>query len=445
MAEEEKSAGSGFGKLVYGTLKGNGINTDDLSFDEAVKKFNELGGTDNWHAKIMRKEAEENKEKEARNQSAKDEIKNLREQIKAMDVNDPKRVPLLKKVHFMEDQEKAKQIMAEAKEKFPVGSQIHDMNRREWFTIKKYNEDAGSVWLEGDTGATRTMKAEQLQDFYDRSPLNKKDSSVNEKNDTSKNETLQKIEKFGWGHDSVNSPEGKILLTNGANGEAALLFDSWEDAKKWSENPTYKGMSLQPGEDQKPQTKGTKPEIKQKVAEWDDRMKYAMLDRMQQDAKYYLGFGERADKHLWAGNPEDHIQYMEEIYSQLKTKPDWISEKDINNYKSQMLASGKPEKESTKQKVEKNTKEFMDKAKKGEIKPEGNAPKEFKWNGKTNSYEYGGASVMESMIAKGLYEVDVAGEELIVSSLEEAKKKIDQMNAYEKKHNGYMYGQDKYI
>ena len=110
-----------------------------------------------------------------------------------------------------------------------------------------------------------------------------------------------------------------------------------------------------------------------------------------------------------------------------------------------MLANGKPEKESTKQKVEKNTKEFMDKAKKGEIKPEGNAPKEFKWNKNTNSYEYGGASVMKSVIGKGLYEVDVAGEELIVSSLDEAKKKIDQMNAYEKKHNGYMYGQDKYI
>ena len=39
-----------------------------------------------------------------------------------------------------------------------------------------------------------------------------------------------------------------------------------------------------------------------------------MLDRMQQDAKYYLGYGERADKNLWAGNPEDHIQYMQEIY-----------------------------------------------------------------------------------------------------------------------------------
>ena len=59
MAEEEKSAGSGFGKLVYGTLKGNGINTEGMSFEEAVKKFNELGGTDNWHAKIMKREADE--------------------------------------------------------------------------------------------------------------------------------------------------------------------------------------------------------------------------------------------------------------------------------------------------------------------------------------------------------------------------------------------------
>ena len=71
MAEEEKSAGSGFGKLVYGTLKGNGINTEGMSFDEAVKKFNELGGTDNWHAKIMKSEADEKTAKERYTKSGK--------------------------------------------------------------------------------------------------------------------------------------------------------------------------------------------------------------------------------------------------------------------------------------------------------------------------------------------------------------------------------------
>lgn len=45
--------------LVYGTLKGNGINTEGMSFEEAVEKFKEIGGSDNWNAKIQRKEEEE--------------------------------------------------------------------------------------------------------------------------------------------------------------------------------------------------------------------------------------------------------------------------------------------------------------------------------------------------------------------------------------------------
>lgn len=52
--------GNGFAKLVYGTLEGNGIDTKDMPFDDAVKKFNELGGESNWKAKIMKKEDEEN-------------------------------------------------------------------------------------------------------------------------------------------------------------------------------------------------------------------------------------------------------------------------------------------------------------------------------------------------------------------------------------------------
>ncbi len=56
--------GNGFAKLVYGTLEGNGIDTKDMPFDDAVKKFNELGGESNWKAKIMKKESEENNSKQ---------------------------------------------------------------------------------------------------------------------------------------------------------------------------------------------------------------------------------------------------------------------------------------------------------------------------------------------------------------------------------------------
>lgn len=308
MAEEEKSAGSGFGKLVYGTLKGNGINTDNLSFEEAVKKFNELGGTDNWHAKIMRKEAEENKAKEEREQSAKEEKK----ETPALD---------------------------------------------EWY----------------EEGEITTKERETIVRYANRFEEHPDNIIASMREYRNKGYSMQ---------DALDESLDDLVGETG-------YFE-----RKQEKEPT------------KPTVEDYTEQLQKLSKEQRVDMKY-----IQEDLQTRLDEGQ---------NPEEALKEIE------------------NN-----LKNAKPE--SLKEKVDRRVKSFIENAKKGKIKAEGNAPKEFKWNDKTNSYEYGGASIMKSFAGDGLYEVDVAGEELIVSSLEDAKKKIDQMNAYEKKHNGYMYGQDKYM
>lgn len=63
---------------------------------------------------------------------------------------------------------------------------------------------------------------------------------------------------------------------------------------------------------------------------------YMMLSRLQMDCLYYLGYGGRCDKHLWAGCVESHINEMINIYEVLQVKPTWISMSDIEGYYQDM-------------------------------------------------------------------------------------------------------------
>ncbi len=70
---------------------------------------------------------------------------------------------------------------------------------------------------------------------------------------------------------------------------------------------------------------------------------YRLLDRLRKDCDYYLGAGERAEKHLWAGSVEKQIAKMRELYAALPEKPEWLSEQDIDRYEQQMTVSPKRE------------------------------------------------------------------------------------------------------
>lgn len=69
------------------------------------------------------------------------------------------------------------------------------------------------------------------------------------------------------------------------------------------------------------------------------RLDYQLLGRLQQDCEYFLGNGNRAAKHLWAGNVSDQIKAMRELYARLPERPSWISLGEIARLEKAMLCS----------------------------------------------------------------------------------------------------------
>ena len=67
---------------------------------------------------------------------------------------------------------------------------------------------------------------------------------------------------------------------------------------------------------------------------------YMLLDRLRDDCEYFLGNGNGSVKHLWAGDIDEQIDKMKELYNSFADdeKPEWITMKDINNYEKKMKA-----------------------------------------------------------------------------------------------------------
>ena len=63
---------------------------------------------------------------------------------------------------------------------------------------------------------------------------------------------------------------------------------------------------------------------------------YRLLDRLRADCEYFLGAGNRADKHLWAGNVRAQIAKMRELYDTLPEKPEWLTKETIDDYAERM-------------------------------------------------------------------------------------------------------------
>lgn len=51
-----------------------------------------------------------------------------------------------------------------------------------------------------------------------------------------------------------------------------------------------------------------------------------LLDRLRQDCLYFLGFGNRCERCLWAGNIRDQIGYMKALWNSFPSagKPEWL-------------------------------------------------------------------------------------------------------------------------
>ena len=63
---------------------------------------------------------------------------------------------------------------------------------------------------------------------------------------------------------------------------------------------------------------------------------YQLLDRLRSDCEYFLGAGNRAEKHLWAGSVRAQIAKMRELYDTLPEKPEWLTKETIDDYAERM-------------------------------------------------------------------------------------------------------------
>lgn len=74
------------------------------------------------------------------------------------------------------------------------------------------------------------------------------------------------------------------------------------------------------------------------VMEHDEKFRYQLLSRMQSDCSYFLGTGNRCEKHLWGQKVDAHIAYMKALWLSFPTekKPEWLSYGEIEVYEKRM-------------------------------------------------------------------------------------------------------------
>lgn len=84
----------------------------------------------------------------------------------------------------------------------------------------------------------------------------------------------------------------------------------------------------------------TTAELKKTIADFQksgNEFCYMMLSRMQNDCLYYLGYGNKNNKHLWAKNEYDQIELMRMLYDILPEKPEWLTKEQIEEYADEIL------------------------------------------------------------------------------------------------------------
>lgn len=82
-------------------------------------------------------------------------------------------------------------------------------------------------------------------------------------------------------------------------------------------------------------------EVINEVLQRDLTFRYQLLGRLQSDCEYYLHYGNRNTKRLWAGSERLQIELMTELHKSFKEdeKPHWLSMDEIIAYGKQMLGN----------------------------------------------------------------------------------------------------------
>lgn len=74
--------------------------------------------------------------------------------------------------------------------------------------------------------------------------------------------------------------------------------------------------------------------------ERDEKFRYLLLNRMQEDFEYYLGHGHRDCSCLWAGDEREQIALMKNLWDSFPEggKPEWLTMEKILSYEERMLS-----------------------------------------------------------------------------------------------------------
>lgn len=69
----------------------------------------------------------------------------------------------------------------------------------------------------------------------------------------------------------------------------------------------------------------------------DPSFNYQMLDRLRSDCDYYLGYGNRNVKALWAKDEKVQIDIMRALYDKVPESPEWLTKEQIDSYEQKMI------------------------------------------------------------------------------------------------------------
>lgn len=71
--------------------------------------------------------------------------------------------------------------------------------------------------------------------------------------------------------------------------------------------------------------------------------RYQMLSRFKMDCAYFIGWGRRNARHLWAGDVGEHISNMKALWNSFPEdgKPEWLTYEDILEYERKMTLTTK--------------------------------------------------------------------------------------------------------
>lgn len=84
---------------------------------------------------------------------------------------------------------------------------------------------------------------------------------------------------------------------------------------------------------------GTKQNALEFILSRDDRFRYQLLDRMRQDCLYFLSYGRRNPKYLWANDAAGQLVYMKAVWDSFPSdgKPEWMTMDEITSLEKRML------------------------------------------------------------------------------------------------------------